>query len=177
MVGKGLSYCATCDGNFFKNMDVCVIGGGNSALEEALYLSDICNKVIILNRSDKLRGEDYYLKKINKKDNIEVKYNSILKEFKTSDERLSSIIISENDELKELLVKGCFTYIGYDPNSDMFDFVELDGDGYIIADDVRKTNIDNIYAVGDVVRKSAFQLITAMNDGVLAATDIINKEK
>lgn len=177
LVGKGLSYCATCDGNFFKEMNVVVIGGGNSALEEALYLSNICKNVTIINRSNKLRGEEYYKNKIDKAENINIKYNSIVKELKLENDRLNSILIEENGKEKELFAKGCFTYIGYEPSTDFIDNIELDANGYIVVDKENQTNIENVYAAGDVVNKSAFQLLTAMNDGVVVATSIIKKIK
>lgn len=175
LIGKGISYCATCDGNFYKGKDVAVIGGGNKALEEAIYLSEICRNVIVINEGNKLIGNRYYKEKIQSIKNINIKYNSNIKALNLKDDKLDSIVIEKQGIVEQIFVEGCFTYIGYEPTTEFFDNVELDDEGYIIVDKNNKTNIDNIYAIGDVVNKPIFQLITAMNDSVIAANEIINK--
>lgn len=178
LLGRGISYCATCDGNFFKDKDVAVIGGGSASLEEAIYLSKLCNKVTILNRSDNLRAEPHYQKEIKNIKNIEVKYNSIVEKFNEKDEKLSSIDIKESEKDSNLKVEGCFICIGYTPSSEIFKgVIELDKDGYIKVDDKNRTNVKGIYAAGDIVKKERFQLISAMNDGVVAASTCIKELK
>lgn len=177
LVGKGISYCATCDGNLFKNKEVAVIGGGSSAFDEALYLSNICSKVYIINRTNNLRAEQIYIDRANKEEKIEIIYNSEIKQLHQKDGVLDSITINDTidkDKTKNLNVKCCFTSIGYEPSSDIFESVNVDKNGYVIVDEDNKTNIDGVYAAGDIVKKKIFQLITAMNDGVIAAYSCIS---
>ena len=171
--GKGISYCAVCDGNFFKDEEVVVVGGGSSALEEALYLSNICSKVKVLNRSNNLRAESYYLNKIKNIENIEVMYNSKIKELKTNDGILNSVVILTEKGEQEIFAKGCFVYIGYEPNTELFETIDKTSEGYIIVDENKLTNIKGVYAVGDVSKKEVFQLTTAINDGAIAAISCI----
>ena len=168
-IGKGISYCATCDGMFYKNKDVIVVGGGNSALEESLYLSDICNKVTILNRSDKLKADEILIDKINKRSNIEILLNSNIKKI-NGKEFIESIELNDN---RILNCNAIFIYIGLIPNTEIFDVKKENG--YIIVDKDQMTNINNIYAVGDVVKKDLYQLITAASEGAIAANNIKRK--
>ena len=168
-IGKGISYCATCDGMFYKNKDVIVVGGGNSALEESLYLSDICNKVTILNRSDKLKADEILIDKINKRSNIEILLNSNIKKI-NGKEFIESIELMDN---KILNCNAIFIYIGLIPNTEIFDVKKENG--YIIVDKDQMTNINNIYAIGDVVKKDLYQLITAASEGAIAANNIKRK--
>ncbi len=176
-LGKGVSYCATCDGRFFKDQDVVVVGGSNSALEEAIYLSNICKTVTIIHRRDTFRADKYYQDEISKIDNIKVKYNAHLKELVSDGIKLSSLIIEYNNgEIEELEITGCFSSIGYEPNSELFDsIVKLDDEGYIKVDKNYMTNVDGIYASGDIVKKDSYLLITAMNDAVVASASCIAK--
>ena len=169
-VGKGISYCATCDGSFYKDKDVCVVGGGNTALEEALYLSNIAKKVYLVHRRDKFRGDLLLVNKVIEKNNIEIIYNGNVTKLK-GEEKLESIVIDDGIEIK---VDGLFIAIGYDPNNDIFkNIVELDEDGYIIADELCHTNIDGIFVAGDNRAKSLRQLVTATSDGAIASTEAI----
>ena len=178
LVGKGVSYCATCDGNFFKEKDVVVVGGSNSALEEALYLSGICQKVTIVHRKDKFTAEQIYIDKLKTLNNVQVEFNSEVIQLIEEDNKLSKIVIDKNGAQKVLEASGLFTYIGYEPSSKLVaDLVELDNYGYIKVNSDNETNIKGIYAVGDIVNKPYFQLITAMNDGVIAANACIKKLK
>lgn len=174
--GRGISYCATCDGNFFKDEDVAVIGGGSTALEEALYLSKICKKVNIIVRSDKLRAERYYIEEAEKCSNINVIYNREVQSINDSEGVLNSITLKDkhNNIAEKMSVKGCFICIGYIPNSDLFNNLEKE-DSYILVNENQETNVDGIYAIGDVTKKSVNQLLTAMNDGVIAANSCIKK--
>lgn len=171
--GKGISYCAVCDGNFFREQDVVVVGGGSSAFEEALYLSKICNKVTIINRSDSLRAESYYLDRVKRADNIEILYNSKVIELNEEKGLLNSVIVLIDGKQKEILSAGCFVCIGYEPNTELFTEVNKTSDGYIIVDKNKATNISGVYAIGDVIKKDIFQLTTAISDGTIAAINCI----
>ncbi len=179
LIGKGISYCALCDGNFFKGEDIAVIGGGNSAIEEAIYLSKICKSVTIIHRKEEFRADKILLDKLKNISNIKYKMSYIPKSFNEKDNKLASItIIGKDNKEENLKVKGCFIYIGQVPNSKIFKgLIKYDREGYIKVNEHRKTNIDGIYAVGDVVKKDAYQLITAMNDGVIASVNCIEELK
>lgn len=172
-VGVGLSYCATCDGMFFADKDVLVVGDTNKALEESLYLAGICRKVIILCKNDKIQADDFYRKKVKAKENIEIIYNAILKNLVKDDVLKEAIIVRDGKE-EILSISGCFAYVGYLPNTELFKhLVKLDGDNYIVVDENMCTSEDNVYAIGDVNNRKIFQLLTAMNDAVVAANDYL----
>lgn len=172
-VGVGLSYCATCDGMFFADKDVLVVGDTNKALEESLYLAGICRRVIILCKNDKIQADDFYRKKVESKENIEIIYNAILKNL-VKDEVLKEAIIVRDGKEEILSISGCFAYVGYLPNTELFKhLVKLDGDNYIVVDENMCTSEDNVYAIGDVNNRKIFQLLTAMNDAVVAANDYL----
>lgn len=167
LIGKGISYCATCDGNFFKGKEVAVVGGGDTALDDILYLSDIASKVYAIVRSDKFKGEINQLSEIEKKDNVIIKYNSVVTGLK-GESSLEGIIVNDNEEIN---VSGLFIAIGQEPNNMMFkNIIDLDENGYIITIDDVKTKHDGIYVVGDAREKMLRQLTTAVSDGALAAT-------
>ena len=172
--GKGISFCSLCDGALYKNEEVAIVGGGNSALEEALYLASICKKVYILNRSEKLRGDELLKNKILNTKNIEIKYSSKVKEFNSEKDILKSITIIEQDIEKELLVKACFIFIGYAPATNFLkNLAILDEKGYIIVDENGRTQIDGIYAAGDIIKKDLYQIVTASAEGAKAAVSCI----
>ena len=173
-VGNGLSYCATCDGRLFKNRDVLVIGGSNSALEEAVYLSNVCKSVTIVHRRNEFRAEKAWQDEVKKISNINIEYNAKLKELIKEEDVLSTAIIKCNDgSEKEIKVDGCFSSIGYEPDTDIFgNVIKLDDEGYIDTDVFGKTNIEGIFAAGDTVKKGIYQLITAMNDAVVVADSV-----
>ena len=174
-IGKGLSYCATCDGAFYKKRDVAVVGGGNTALEDALYLSNICNKVYLIHRRDEFRGDNSVVEKIKGKNNIEIIYNSNISKL-IGDERLNAIEISNLDgSKKEINVSGLFVAIGKIPENENFkDLIKMDDNGYIIAGEDCHTNIDGIFVAGDNRTKMLRQLVTATSDGAIAATEAIH---
>lgn len=178
LIGKGVSYCALCDANFFKNEEVAVIGGANSALEEAIYLSNICKKVTIVYRNDELPADDIFKNRIKEIPNIEVKYNSVVKTLNEVDGKLNDItIVTENNE-DILSVKGCFIYIGQVPANEAFkNIIDFDEEGYIKVNSNNQTNIEGIYAAGDIIKKDTYQLLTAMNDGVVSAVNCIKEIK
>jgi len=170
--GRGISYCATCDGNFYRNKDVAVIGSGNTALDDILYLSDIANHVYGIVRGDSYKGELQELEEIKKKDNVTLMFNSVVTEL-LGDETLEKIKI--NDE-KEINVSGVFVAIGQEPNNMMFkNIVDLDEKGYIITTEEVKTKTKGIYVAGDARVKVLRQLTTATSDGALAATYAIKE--
>lgn len=169
LLGKGISYCATCDGFFYKNKDVAILGGGNSALEAAIYLSKICNNVTIINRSEKLRADYELINEVKDLKNIQIIYNEQIKELKENNGYLDSLILN-NQKLK---VDGLFIYIGLIPTLPFIKNVNLNLDnGYIVVDDKMKTNIDGIYACGDIIKKDLYQIITAASEGAIAASNI-----
>ena len=174
-IGKGLSYCATCDGAFYKKRDVAVVGGGNTALEDALYLSNICNKVYLIHRRDEFRGDNSVVDKIKGKTNIDIIYNSNVTKL-IGDERLNAIEISNLDGFKkEINVSGLFVAIGKIPENENFkDLIKMDENGYILAGEDCHTNIDGIFVAGDNRTKLLRQLVTATSDGAIAATEAIH---
>lgn len=179
LIGHGVSYCALCDANFFKDENVLVVGGANSAAEEAIYLSKICKKVTIVHRRE-LTADSIFLEQINNIDNIEVKTNYVVKQLNEKEGKLESatVINKLNDDEETINVKGCFIYIGQTPASEMFkEILQFDQNGYIKVDEHNKTSADGIYAAGDIIKKDAYQLLTAMSDGVIAAVNCIKDIK
>lgn len=173
LIGNGISYCATCDGLLYKAKEVCVVGGGNSALEESLYLSKICKKITIINRSSKLRADEILIEKVKNTANIEVMYNSNIIKLKEKQNKLTNIIIKKENEAKELLCHGLFIYIGFEPIIPNVPNLKLN-DNYIVVDEKMQTNIDNICACGDIIKKDLYQIITAAGEGATAANTIKN---
>ena len=171
LLGKGISTCALCDGFFYKDKKVAVVGGGSSSLTEALYLSKICKEVIIIHRRDKLTSDKYLIDKVNSTKNIKVLYNSNITKYNQNNNKLTSVIINNKDNLE---VEGVFLAIGSTPNSEIFN-VNKDNN-YIIVDSNYMTNIDKVYAIGDVIKKDYYQLSTATSDAVVAASNIIKRE-
>lgn len=171
-IGRGISYCATCDGNFFKDKVVAVVGGGNTALEDAIFLSNICKKVYIVHRRTTFRGEKILQDILNKKENVEFVLNSNVVKI-NGNELLESIIINTNNEERELQIDGLFLAIGQIPNNSYIDIIDLDEKGYAIANEDCKTNIDGIYVAGDFRIKKVRQLVTAASDGATAAINAI----
>ena len=171
LLGKGISTCALCDGFFYKDKKVAVVGGGSSSLTEALYLSKICKEVIIIHRRDKLTADKYLIDKVNSTKNIKVLYNSNITKYNQNNNKLTSVTINNKDNLE---VEGVFLAIGSTPNSEIFN-VNKDNN-YIIVDSNYMTNIDKVYAIGDVIKKDYYQLSTASSDAVVAASNIIKRE-
>ena len=176
--GKGISFCSLCDGSLYKNEDVSIVGAGNSALEESLYLANICNTVTIINRRSHLKGDKILRERVENTKNIKVLNKATIKEFNSQDDVLESITIEENDKQKTLKTKACFIFIGYEPATNFLKNLDiLDEKGYIKVDAKRKTTIKGIYAAGDVVKKDAFQIVTATSDGAQAAVSCIKDLK
>lgn len=178
LIGNGISYCAYCDGFFFKGKEVAVVGGGNSALEEALYLSDLCTKVYIIHRRNEFSADEILQDKIKEKSNIIVKYNSVVKEVLENENVLSKIVIKKENSEEILDVSGLFIYIGNIPKNDFLKKLDLKMENnYLIVDKNMKTNINGIYACGDVIKKEAYQISTAVGEGAIAAISVINELK
>ena len=174
--GKGVSACATCDGFFYRNKEVAVIGGGNTAVEEALYLSNICSKVTLIHRRDELRSEKILQKRLFAKDNIIVIWNNVVNEIKGDEKGVHSLeIASTNSNKTEIIkVEGVFVAIGHSPSTDPFKGVlEMDKEGYIVAQNpgTSITNIEGVFAAGDCVDKVYRQAVTAAGMGCMAALD------
>ena len=170
-VGRGVSYCATCDGNFFKDKKVAVIGGGNSALEDAIYLSDIASKVYLIHRRDTFKAEERYVVEAKDKNNIEFIFNSNISKLIGSDS-LEAIEVTNNlNETRTITIDGLFVAVGQEPKNEIFaDLIKLNQYGYIESEDGVHTNIEGIYVAGDCRVKMLRQLTTAVADGSIAAT-------
>ena len=167
--GSGISYCATCDGSFYRNKVVAVNGGGNSALHEALYLSEIAEKVFLIHRRNEFRGSADLVEKIKKKDNVELILNANIVGL-NGDKKLKSITISHGDKTEELALDGLFVSIGRIPKAKgLIDDLELTEGDYVKADESCTTNIPGVFVAGDVRSKEIRQLVTATSDGAIAA--------
>lgn len=177
-VGKGVSYCATCDGNFYKGKVVAVTGGGNTALEDALYLADLASKVYLIHRRDEFRAEHTYVESARNKDNIELILNSNIIEINGNDS-ISSITVKDNmGNTKVLDIDGLFIAVGQEPKNEIFkNVVDLNDKGYIITSEDVHTKTPGIYAAGDTRVKDLRQLTTAVGDGSNAAMAAIKEMK
>ena len=170
LIGKGVHYCAHCDGNFYRNKTVVVVGGGNSAAADALYLSRLAEKVYLVHRRDTLRATKIYHEPLMKAENVEFLWNSTVEEFIT-ELRVKGVRIKDTvtGEMKDVPCDGVFVSIGRDPMTDFLkSAVDLDERGYVIADETTKTNIDGVFAAGDVRTKALRQVVTAVADGAVA---------
>lgn len=178
LTGKGISWCAICDGPLYKDKKVAVIGGGRAALEESLYLSKICSEVTLIHRRDSFRAENELVDVVKSTPNIKVITDVNVKKFLESENRLSGIEFNDHDnDVRSIEVEGCFEYIGQTPSTKNFKELNIiDDQGYVIVDENYETTIPNIYAVGDCLKKDIYQIITACNDGIIVANKIIKKQ-
>ena len=170
-IGRGVAYCATCDGMFYRNKTVAVVGGGNTAAADALFLSRICKKVILIHRRDTLRATKIYRDLIDRTENIEIQWNTVVQDI-LGEERVTGLSLRNvnSDAVSALSVDGVFISVGLSPLTSLFQGqVALDENGYILADESTKTNIPGVFAVGDVRTKALRQVITAAADGAVAA--------
>lgn len=170
LMGKGVHYCAHCDGRFYKDRTVVVAGGGNSAAADALYLSKLAKKVYLVHRRDTLRADKIYHQPLLNAENVGFIWNSKVVDF-IADDRLTGVRIKEvnTGEITELSCDGVFVSIGRKPATEFLsNSVKLDDNGYIVADESTKTSIDGVYAVGDVRTKELRQIVTAVADGAVA---------
>ena len=164
---KGISYCSICDGNFYKNETVGVVGGGNSALTNALYLADIAKEVYIFVRHEVI-GEAELVNRAKNKENITILTNSVISTLKEENGVLTGVILEDN---KEVALKGLFVAIGSKPQISFLDDLKLNGD-YIIVDENNQTSLKGVYACGDVIKKQVYQISTAVSEGIIAALSI-----
>lgn len=175
-LGKGVAYCATCDAMFFKEKIVGVVGGGDSALTAALYLSKVAQKVYLIVRKDKLRGEIAWVEQVNKDEKIEILYNSQVEKL-LGEQKLEELIIEKNGVEENLKLDGLFIEIGTDPDNFLSNQLKVENDrGFIKVDGAQKTNINGVWAAGDLTTNSNFfrQVITACSEGAVAAFDIFS---
>ena len=171
-IGRGVSYCATCDGALYKDEVVALVGGGNTALEDALYLSNIAKKVYLIHRRDEFRGEEFLSNQVKSKDNVELVLNSVVTRI-IGDKKIQEVEVTnkETGEKKVIKVGGLFVCIGRGPDTEIIeDEIKKDESGYIITDSNMKTSIDGVYAIGDIRNTPLRQIITACADGAIAAT-------
>lgn len=172
LIGHGISWCATCDGNFFKEKCVAVVGGGNTAMEDSLYLSNICKKVFIINRSDNFRADKILLDQVKSKKNIEIITNSVVNTLISENNILQGVVLNNGIKLS---VSGLFIAIGSDPVVDFTKHLNLElENNYILVNANMETSILGIYACGDVIKKDLYQIITAASDGAIAANSVKN---
>ncbi|MFV0254543.1 MAG: thioredoxin-disulfide reductase [Erysipelotrichaceae bacterium] len=175
MIGRGVSFCAVCDGAFFKEKDVVIVGGGNSALEEALYLTQFVNLVNIVIRRDVFRADPKVVDQILNHPKIKVIYQHVPKEVMVSEGKVSGLLLEnvETEETQIVEAEGIFPYIGSDPmTSFVSDLAITNESGYLIVDEDMKTKIAGIFGAGDVVVKHLRQVVTAVNDGAIAAVSV-----
>lgn len=171
LIGRGVGYCAACDGMMYRGKTVAVVGGGNSAAADALLLSKICKKVYLIHRRDSLRATKIYHEPLTKAENVEFKWNNTVEEL-IFDKKIEGVKIKNvtTGEEEEILLDGLFISIGRTPETKLFEGqLDLDKNGYIVADESTKTNIEGVFAAGDVRTKVLRQVVTAAADGAVAA--------
>ena len=169
LLGHGLSTCAMCDAFFYKDKDIAVVGTGNSALQETMYLSNIANKIYLINRRDGFRGEEMLVEEVKNNPKVEIIYNANIKNMNEVDGKLKSITLDNGNSID---VSGVFIYIGYRPATEIVDKKILDENGYVIVNENLETLIKNVYAIGDVIKKDVYQLVTATSDGARVIYDM-----
>ena len=170
MSGRGISYCATCDGAFYKGKTVAVVGGGNTALSDVLVLSDLAEKVYLIHRRTEFRGEAKLVEQVKNRANVELVLNSEVEKLE-GEKRLEAVEVkNKNGEVRRILVDGLFVAVGQMPKNENFaDVIEADEAGYILADESCETNVAGIFVAGDNRKKEVRQLVTATSDGAVAA--------
>lgn len=172
LLGAGVSYCATCDGAFFRGKDVAVIGGGNTAVEDAIYLSKFCNKVYIVHRRNEFRATKAEINKMTAKQNVELVLSSVVSDI-FGESKVEGIEVTTGEQKKRIDVSGVFVAIGRTPNTTLINGIDLTDNGYIVVDRLQRTSEKGVYAVGDIVDKSLRQVVTACADGAVAAECVI----
>ena len=171
LVGRGLHYCAHCDGRFYKDKEVVVVGGGNTAAADALYLSNLDAKVTVIHRRDSLRATRIYHEPLMRAENVEFLWDSGVEDYILTDGRITGVKVKnrKTGETAERTCDGVFVSIGRRPNTELFaGQITLDEGGYVVADETTRTNIEGVYAVGDVRTKALRQVVTAVGDGAVA---------
>jgi thioredoxin reductase (NADPH) len=169
LTGRGVGWCAVCDGAFFRNQPVAVVGGGNTALEDALYLSGICQTVYLLVRGDSFRGQETLQQRVRQRENIQVLFGTQVREI-CGEEKVSGVTIAHQGQEKQLTVSGVFVAIGLSPEPELYqELVETTPEGYILAAEDCRTTSPNILVAGDLRKKEIRQIVTALGDGAVAA--------
>lgn len=169
--GRGVSYCATCDGSFYRGKTVVIVGGGNTAVADAIFLAKICEKVYLVHRRDELRASKTYMEALEKTENIEFIWSSEVVEIQ-AEQFVTGVKVKsrKDDSIREVACDGIFVAIGNIPNTDLIKGqVDLDEAGYVLADESTKTNIPGVFAVGDMRQKPLRQIVTAVADGAVAS--------
>lgn len=175
-IARGVSYCATCDGAFFRNKNVVVVGGGNTALEDAIFLSNQCQNVTIIHRRDTFRAEKHLIDTVLSRKNITILYDSNVKSIK-GNQTVNAVDVyhSKQNKITTVETDGVFIAIGYEPNNDMVSpFLEISEQGYIVSDEYCHTNIEGVFVAGDTRTKPLRQIVTACADGAVAATEAVH---
>lgn len=173
-IGRGISYCALCDGNLYNDKKVAVIGGGNSALESANYLSNIASQVYMLVRRDKMIGDKKLIEEVSKKENVKILYNNSVSEILINNDRIVGLKTNQD----EYEVDGIFVNIGYEPSGNILKSLNLKMErNYIIVDKNMETSVKGIYACGDIIKKDLYQLVTAVSEGAIAAFNVYKNIK
>ncbi len=170
--GRGVSYCATCDGFFFRGKDVIVVGGGDTALEEALYLAKIAGRVYLAHRRDAFRASRILQQRVLAEGKIEILWNTVVTEVKANDKGVTAVALRDTraGASMEIAVDGVFIFIGFSPNNQLVPAgIKMDHDGYVEADEKCETNIPGIFVIGDLRQKYAKQIVLAAADGCTAA--------
>lgn len=170
--GKGVSYCATCDGFFFRGKTVVVVGGGDTALEDALYLSKICTKVYLVHRRDEFRGSRILQQRVFAESRITLVLNSVVQEVQSNDQGVTGVAVQNvlTKEVQLIPTDGVFIFVGFMPNKDLVPSgVKMNASGYVVTDDKCETNLPGVFVVGDLRQKYANQIVLAAADGCVAA--------
>jgi thioredoxin reductase (NADPH) len=175
-IGRGVSYCAVCDGAFFKGKDIAVIGGGNSAVEEAIYLTRFASSVTIIHRRDELRANKLYQKRAMENPKMKFIWDSVIEEIIGDVKGVNKIILKnlKTNEISELNTSGVFPYVGTSPNTPLFkNQINLDESGYILCNNDMSTNVPGVFTAGDVRKTTLRQIVVSASDGAIAATSAI----
>lgn len=174
-VGRGISYCAVCDGFFYRNKPVAIIGGGNSALEEALFLASIVEKITIIIRRDEFRADKSLVEKVLENPKIRIIYKHLPKSLAIEDDKIVGLNIKnvETGEISNVPCKGIFPYIGANPETNFISKDLLNENGYLLVNENMETKVPGIYGAGDCIEKDLRQIVTACNDGAIAANNAI----
>jgi thioredoxin reductase (NADPH) len=170
--GKGVSYCAVCDGFFFRGKELIVVGGGDSACEEALYLAKLASKVYLVHRRDALRASMILQQRVEEDCNIEIVWNSIVTEIKADEAGVNGVILQDtrSQATREMPIDGVFIFIGFVPNNQLVPAgIRMNADGFVVTDDKCETNTPGIYVIGDLRERYARQIVLAAGDGCLAS--------
>lgn len=173
LIGGGVSYCASCDGAFFKGKPVAVVGGGNTAVEDALYLENFASEVYLIHRRNELRADKILADRI-KKSSVKIIWDSIVENLNGTP-KLTEIIVKniKNDILNSICVNGLFVAVGQKPATELLEGIKLNQSGYVITDETTATNVEGVFAAGDVREKALRQVVTAAADGAIAADSAI----